>query len=210
MSTGDPSFTPDNEREGSMVGSPLEPSQPQHATTEPQQSLAVFRRLPNKRFVYMFNNQPIYEWVQTLDECTMYIPAPPAPVQVKILPNHLTVGLKNGTTAFIDEDTCHKVDVDESTWTLEEGMIVVYLQKANKALVWEGLLQGRIIHKSVNDSVITLNTAARLDPFQLQEVQKEIMLQRWGEQYPGMDFGDAEFNGAVPDPRTFMGGVNYK
>eukprot|EP00966_Prymnesium_polylepis_P226758 5246411-Prymnesium_polylepis.1 len=29
-------------------------------------------------------------------------------------------------------------------------------------------------------------------------------------QNPGMDFSGATFNGAVPDPKTFMGGVGYK
>ena len=172
--------------------------------------LAAFRRLSNKRFSYEFEGASIYEWTQSLDECIMFIPAPAAPVTVTIRPNHLTIGLKNGPKPFIDEDTCHKVDVDESTWTLEDGMIVVYLQKANKALVWEGLLVGRTFQRIVNEVPVTFNTAARLDPFQLQEVQKEIMLQRWGEQYPGMDFADADFNGSVPDPRTFMGGVGYQ
>jgi hypothetical protein len=178
------------------------------AVSTPQNAvpLASFRRLKNKRFVYVFDDKAVYEWTQSLDECIMYIPAPPAPISVTIGPNHLTIGLKNGTSAFIDEDTCHTVDIKESTWTVEDGMIVVYLQKANKAVVWEGLLQGR---NFVRDTVVC-NTAARLDPVQLLEVQKEIMLERWGEQYPGMDFADAEFNGAVPDPRTFMGGVEYK
>ncbi|GKY94963.1 hypothetical protein MPSEU_000460900 [Mayamaea pseudoterrestris] len=182
---------------------------------------ACFRRLPNKRFVYEFNGQPVYEWTQTMDECTMYIRAPPAPVKLTMQPHHLTIRLKHASTTFIDEDFCHKINVDESTWTLEDNMIVIYLQKANKAVVWEGLLQGRpfLLEQQPNGSdenpqqqpePIVLHTGAKLDVLQFQEVQKEIMLERWGEQYPGMNFDDAEFNGAVPDPRSFMGGVSHK
>jgi hypothetical protein len=33
------------------------------------------------------------------------------------------------------------------------------------------------------------------------------MLERFQEEHPGFDFSDAEFNGQVPEARTFMGGV---
>jgi hypothetical protein len=35
------------------------------------------------------------------------------------------------------------------------------------------------------------------------------MLERFQEENPGFDFRDATFNGEVPNPRTFMGGVGY-
>jgi hypothetical protein len=50
----------------------------------------------------------------------------------------------------------------------------------------------------------------QLDPLALQEAQKKVMLERFGEEHPGFDFSGAEFNGMAPDPRTFMGGVSYK
>lgn len=48
-----------------------------------------------------------------------------------------------------------------------------------------------------------------VDPFVKQEMQKTMMLERFQEENPGFDFRDASFNGEVPDPRTFMGGVGY-
>ena len=42
------------------------------------------------------------------------------------------------------------------------------------------------------------------------QVQKSIMKERFQEENPGFDFSNAEFSGSCPDPRTFMGGVNYK
>ena len=39
------------------------------------------------------------------------------------------------------------------------------------------------------------------------ETQKKLMLERFQAEHPGFDFSNAEFNGAAPDPRTFMGGM---
>ena len=36
------------------------------------------------------------------------------------------------------------------------------------------------------------------------------MLERFQEENPGFDFSNAQFNGQAPNPRDFMGGVNYK
>jgi hypothetical protein len=87
------------------------------------------------------------------------------------------------------------LDVDKSTWTIEEDTIVIYLAKANKAQVWDVSLTGKL--------------AAPLDPLSKQEVQKEMMLERFQAENPGFDFRNATFNGSVPDPRTFMDGVKY-
>ena len=35
------------------------------------------------------------------------------------------------------------------------------------------------------------------------------MLERFQEENPGFDFSGASFNGQVPDPKNFMGGVGY-
>jgi len=50
---------------------------------------------------------------------------------------------------------------------------------------------------------------AQVDPYTQSEVQKSLMLERFQEENPGFDFSGASFNGAVPDPKTFMGGVGY-
>lgn len=160
---------------------------------------ACFQRNPaNKRFVFLFNNNPIYEWEQTLEEVILYIAAPPgvatADLRCEITPSQLRVGLKTAKQWFINEDTFAKVDVEESTWTMEEGTIVIYLQKANKALLWNAALTGQ---------------AVELDPAQQEAVKQDLMLERFGNEHPGMDFRDANFNGSVPDPRSYMGGIKY-
>ncbi|RLN26812.1 hypothetical protein BBJ28_00004350 [Nothophytophthora sp. Chile5] len=48
-----------------------------------------------------------------------------------------------------------------------------------------------------------------LDPMAQEATKRQMMLERFQEENPGFDFSNAEFNGAAPDPRTFMGGVKY-
>jgi len=40
-------------------------------------------------------------------------------------------------------------------------------------------------------------------------MQKKILLERFGQENPGFDFSGAEMNGMVPDPKNFMGGMDY-
>jgi len=189
----------------------------------PTKLRATLERDPiTKRFLFVLNQQNqkqyIYEWEQTLDEVRVYIPAPPVSkeeIECQISPNHLRLGLKHKQAKqpyFMDEPTFGTIDTKASTWCIEEvetttanasrkqlqscNMIVLYLCKANKGLVWECVLTGRF-------------PKVRLNAFDLQEVQKEILLERYQEENPGFDFRGAEFNGSVPDPRTFMGGVRY-
>jgi hypothetical protein len=134
---------------------------------------------------------------------------------------HLKLGLKQQPPQyFLDQPTGGTVDATESTWCLEEvggddndndngttkeWMIVVYLQKANKGVVWDCVLTGSNTSTSGSGT-----TNARLNAFDLEEVKKAVLLERYGEENPGFDFSDADVNGSVPDPRTFMGGVSYQ
>jgi len=47
----------------------------------------------------------------------------------------------------------------------------------------------------------------QLDEASTADAQKKLMLERFQAEHPGFDFSNAEFNGSVPDPRTFMGGM---
>lgn len=153
------------------------------------------------RFSFQYNGMSVYEFEQSLVEVILYIPAPPQAVACNITANHIQLGLKGGSQYFLDEDTFSTVAPCDSTWCYEENdegkkLIVIYLQKAAKGLVWECALRSK-------------HGKASIDAMSLQNVQKQMMIERWQEENPGMDFRDAVFNGSVPDPRTFMGGVGY-
>ena len=57
---------------------------------------------------------------------------------------------------------------------------------------------------------MTMPHRAQLDPLSVGEEQKAMMLERFQSEHPGFDFSGADFSGAAPDPRTFMGGVYSK
>ncbi len=79
----------------------------------------------------------------------------------------------------------------ESLWTLEDdGTLVITLTKAHKAETWPCVFKGH----------------GQLDAAAEAEAHRRILLERFQEENPGFDFSQAEVNGAVPDPRTFMGG----
>ena len=82
----------------------------------------------------------------------------------------------------------------ESMWTLADNELNINLQKMNKAEVWDCALKGR--------------GGEHLDLMSKEEAKKKILLERFQEEHPGFDFSNAEFNGAVPDARTFLGGVS--
>lgn len=63
----------------------------------------------------------------------------------------------------------------------------------NKGQIWPSALAGR----------------GQMDLITSEEVKKKLMLERFQEENPGFDFSNATFNGAVPDPQTFLGGVKH-
>ena len=74
---------------------------------------------------------------------------------------------------------------------IEDEEIKITLIKAKKAETWTNVFKG---HNELN-------------VIQKEEVQKKLLLERFGEEHGGFDFSDAEISGNVPDPKTFMGGM---
>ena len=166
------------------------------------------------RIPYTFEGRLIYEWEQSLEEVNIYIIPPPGVtssqfvigivceiiivfhsyIVIDIGHHHLKVGLKSTTQAYIDEDTGGPVKPNESMWTLVDKELNINLQKMNKGEVWDCALQGQ--------------GGQQLDVLAKEEAKKKILLERFQEEHPGFDFSGAEFNGAVPDARTFLGGVS--
>ncbi len=167
------------------------------------------------RFFFLYKNTRVYEWEQKLSEVIVYVGVPPIQdlskntIDCHISPHHVKLGLRNLNQYFIDEPTFGSVEVDKSFWCIEQietttddspdlkevRMIVLYLQKANKAVVWENVFTGKF-------------PDAKLDPLQIENTKQALLLERYQEEHgSGFDFRDAKITGSVPDPRTFMGGV---
>lgn len=175
---------------------PQQQSQQQHF----ESSVVTKKGGEKGRYRCEYGGRLIYEWDQNLEEVNIYVNAPSSSIKAshitcKIYAQKLELGLVGNKEKYLDESTFGKVIVNESSWFLADGIIQIVLVKANRGLTWDSALLGR--------------QGAAVDPFTRQDIQKEMMLERFQEENPGFDFRDAEFNGNVPDPRTFMGGVSY-
>ena len=180
-----------------------EVSKKKHAPSQPSvpEKMGVTKKTDDGRYVFECGGRKIYEWEQTLEEVSMYINAPPGieahQIECNISTARLKIGRKGSDRFFIDEATFGKVKAKESSWFLDDsGVINIILAKVFRAETWDSALLGQDGKEAV-------------DPFTKQQMQKDLMLERFQEENPGFDFRGAEFNGEAPDPRTFMGGVRY-
>ena len=173
----------------------------QQQTPIPEKMTGYHQKDPTTgRYVFYFQSRKIYEWEQTLDSVTLYVDAPHGKKAkdfvVRITATHLQVGLRGHKSLFLDDDYTSPVDATESCWFLDDtGVLQIVLQKQRRGETWEQVLIGR---------------GAEVNPLLKQEMRQQLLLERFQEENPGMDFRDAEFNGSVPDPRTYMGGIGYK
>ena len=146
------------------------------------------------RLVFAHGGRAIYEWEQSLEEVLVYV-RPPAGVRAAhlactIAPRHLTLGIK-GLPPFLDEPLAAICVAKESLWGFEDGEVTITLTKAAKGETWPCVCEGH----------------GALDALTRTDTHRRMLLERFGQEHPGFDFSGAEVSGAVPDPRTFMGGV---
>ena len=183
-----------------------QPPQPPQQQPPPPPVVGHHKKDPTTgRYIFYYGTQKVYEWEQTLETVTLYVDAPSPQTTtakdfiVNITTKHLQIGLsQNQNQFFLDDDFYSLVDKTESCWFLEDNHILqIVLQKQKRAETWECVLQGEADNNNDNN------------PLLKQEVQQQILLERFQEENPGMDFRDATFNGSVPDPRTYMGGIGY-
>ncbi|KFM22715.1 NudC domain-containing protein 2 [Auxenochlorella protothecoides] len=137
------------------------------------------RVAPTETHAYVHNGQKVYEWNQTLSDINIFIDLPPG-ARAK----DLAVSF---TTARLTKDLAGAIKVSDSLWTVEDGILVLQLVKAQTGVTWPAAIAGH----EVSPDVQTTD-------------QKRLMLERFQAEHPGFDFSQAEFNGAVPDPSTFL------
>ncbi|XP_051879147.1 nudC domain-containing protein 1 isoform X2 [Pristis pectinata] len=89
--------------------------------------------------------EPVYYWQQTDEDLTVNIQLPEnitkQNIEFQLSSDHLHVGVK-GQAVFVEGQLYSSVDHSESTWTITENSLEIFLLKKNKGEMWPELVIG--------------------------------------------------------------------
>ncbi|XP_072116877.1 nudC domain-containing protein 1 isoform X2 [Mobula birostris] len=91
------------------------------------------------------NNEPVYYWQQTDEDLTVNIQlkenTTKQNIEFQLSADHLNVGVK-GQVVFIEGQLFSSVDHSESTWTITENRLEIFMIKKNKGVMWPEVVIG--------------------------------------------------------------------
>jgi hypothetical protein len=157
-----------------------------------------------------------YVWTQTLGDLIVNIGLPAGTkakqLDVVIRNGSLKAGIK-GQPPIVDGELHKRVVVEDSFWTVEDGVLVITLQKDNKMEWWKTVMVGdvEIDTKKVrpeNSKLDELDADTRQTVEKMmydqkqkalglptsEEQKKQDMLKKFMSAHPEMDFSKAKFS----------------
>ncbi|KAG9044125.1 hypothetical protein FS837_008739 [Tulasnella sp. UAMH 9824] len=158
-----------------------------------------------------------YRWRQELGEVDIYVPVPKGTrgkdLVVNIKKNKLSVGLK-GKEPIMEGELCKDIQVDESTWTIEDqATVLVHLEKISRMEWWENVLKHhpKIDVRKINpepgklsdldgetrgmvEKMMFDNQQKQLGKPTSDELKKMEMLEKFKAAHPEMDFSNAKIS----------------
>jgi len=85
-----------------------------------------------------------YKWTQLLGEVDVHVPLPAGTrgrdLAVVIQKKKLSLGLKGSQDKILEGELCKEIKVEDSTWTLEDGVALIHLEKLDQQAWWENVL----------------------------------------------------------------------
>ena len=155
-----------------------------------------------------------YKWTQTVDECSVMIAVPDGTkgkdLVVVINPTSIEVKSKIPLKAgddkphtFVEGKLVEKIRADESTWSLEGGVLVLTLDKLKKTF-WDTVIEGD--EKIDTDLVDSKRHISEYDDATQGQIRKIIFDQN--QERRGLQTSD-EILGKKPELPTMPPGVEY-
>lgn len=158
-----------------------------------------------------------YVWTQQLADLVVNIPLPPHTkskmLDIEFTNRTLRVSIKGQASPLVQGEFHKRIIVDDSFWTLEDGDVVLTLQKENKMEWWKCVLVGdpEINTQKVqpeNSKLADLDGETRQTVEKMMfdqrqkamglpssdELQKQEMLKKFMAAHPEMDFSKAKFS----------------
>jgi len=159
-----------------------------------------------------------YSWTQTLKELDIRIPFDhllPTKLKsrdfsIKITKNKLTAGLKN-KPAILSGKLCHPIKEEDSTWTLDNNILTISMEKIDQQNWWKNVVEGeleintkKVKPENSNLSDLDGETRGMVEKMMYDQRQKQMgkptseeqskqdMLKQFMKQHPEMDFSKAK------------------
>ncbi|KAI8919735.1 HSP20-like chaperone [Entophlyctis helioformis] len=159
-----------------------------------------------------------YKWRQTLQDVDVTIPIPKGikgrDILVVFKQKSVKVALKSDlANPLLEGDLCNAIKVEESTWLIDNGELLVHLEKVNKAEWWKNVVTHhpaidttKIVPENSKLGDLDGETRAMVEKMMFDQRQKAMglpssdeqkkanILKQFQQQHPEMDFSNAKIN----------------